>query len=179
VLSKVLTHCKARKPRSRSAKRGVGPITEATPFSISAIGKLLPTLRVVAGISSAEGIEFPTILVLDGAAELFIVAPNENRTGIASIVVTSGKIVYTGKGRIGARYSEVFGQTIPKDCSPGVEEDSGKVICRAPSSRHVHFVFSGANVLETLKRAHNTTMRPTIGARWFRLVKIIGLAACG
>ena len=122
---------------------GVGPITATTPFSIPVIAKLLPNLRVIAGVSSTEGEEFPTIRVLDGETELFVINPNGSEKGIGSIWVTNGKIVHNGKGRIGSLYSAIYGATISKECFPGGEESTGKVFCRASPSSHIRFVFIG------------------------------------
>ena len=81
-------------------EKGLGPITAATPFDLSEIARLLPTLRVIQGVASSEGIEFPTIRVMAGQVQLFIISPEEGNRRIASIVVSNGRVGHVGKGKV-------------------------------------------------------------------------------
>jgi hypothetical protein len=126
-------------------EQGVGPLNTTTPFDIARIAVLFPRLSVVAGVASTEGVEFPTIRIMDGQTQLFLVAPGEDRKTIGSIVVTNERILHDGRQKIGLAYSELYGAAISNQCFPGKEEDSGKIICRASSSSRVRFVFSGVS----------------------------------
>jgi len=127
------------------SESGVGPINGGTPFDIGTIQKLLPSLRVISGVSSAEGIEFPTIRVLEGQTELFVAGPDENRRKVGGIAVTSARVAHQGKGKVGSLFSEIYGESIPKDCLMGAEEESGNVICLLSSGSHIRFLFKGAS----------------------------------
>lgn len=123
-------------------EKGVGPITSTTPFKITTIAKLFPTLRVVAGTGSFEGFQFPTIRVFDGKTELFIIGQGKREKTIGGIAIKSDKVVYNGKGKIGSLYSDIYGDTVSDQCDPGAEDDTGKVFCRASPSSHIRFVFA-------------------------------------
>lgn len=127
------------------SEEGVGPINAATPFDIGAIQKLLPSFRVTSGVASTEGIEFPTIRVMDGETELFVIAPDENRRTIGSVVITSARVPHAGKGKVGALFSEIYGDSILSECFMGTEQESGNVICRLSPTSHIRFVFKGAS----------------------------------
>ncbi len=134
-----------RKAAITLTERGVGPITSRTPFRVAAIAKVLPGLKVVATRGSFEGFDFPTITVLDGETELFIIGPSEGEKSVGSVVVTSNQVLYNGKGRIGSLYSDIYGDSLSDKCVPGAEDDTGKVFCPAVSSSHIRFVFSPVN----------------------------------
>jgi hypothetical protein len=130
-------------PSLELTEKGLGPLTPDTPFSVPAIQKLLPNLRVIASESSTEGILFPIIKVTDGQTELFAIGPSEDGKHIFSFVVSSSRITLRDPGRIGSTYTEVFGNKVSDLCSEGKEELTGKVICKQSPTSHIRFLFDG------------------------------------
>jgi hypothetical protein len=145
-------------------EKGLGPLTSETAFSVSAIQKLLPSLRVVSGESSNEGVPFPIIKVMDRQTKLFDIGPSADRTHIASFAVTNNLILYRGTGKIGATYAEIFGNKGSDQCGPGKEELTGKVICYVSAGSHVLFLFDG--------NSQDDTVPPISLLRGYRVIEI-------
>jgi len=122
---------------------GVGPLNAGTPFKISAIAKLFPGLKVAAGVDMTEGMEFPTIEVIDSRGVLLEIVPVPNQSVIYSVMTKRKEVLHRGRGQIGSSYPEIFGAKLSKACSPGSEEMSDKLICQAPESDSIHLVFGG------------------------------------
>jgi hypothetical protein len=130
-------------PLLEVTETGVGPITSNTAFSVSHLKELFPNFKVVTTKSSSEGIEFPTITVLDGQTELLEAGPTEDGSRVAGVVIKSSRVTYRGRGKIGSSYSEVFGDAVSDLCFGGKEELDGMVICRASSTSHITYLFGG------------------------------------
>lgn len=123
--------------------KGLGEITATTRFDKKEIQGHLPGYVVKSDTSSTEGEEFPVLVVLDHKSILATINPTEDEKKIFSIRVTSNKISNALGPRIGMKFSSIYGSTVPKSCSAGMEELSGAVICQDPKSEHILYVFNG------------------------------------
>jgi hypothetical protein len=152
-----ITACAAARPQVSTAQRGpitplsiteagVGPITGSTPADVGQIAKLLPQFSVIRGVRYSEGDPYPVIRIMDGKTEVFHIVPDrEPAPGakIHAIVVESNRVSYAGKVRVGSTFAEIFGNTLPADCSMGMEESSFNVVCDAVPKGRARFEFSG------------------------------------
>ena len=119
----------------------LGPITVGTPFSAAELRSLFPAATVTEATGVTEGEPYPILRVAkDQTALLELRSADEIR--IYSVEIMAGARVGNLEVRHGAAYAEVFGQDASPDCVPGSEEQSGRVICPAPSSSHVSLVAS-------------------------------------
>ncbi len=64
-------------------------------------------------------------------------------SGFDSVEIASGVRVGNLGVRHGDTYHQVYGAVASSDCAPGGEEQSGQVICPAPSAPQVSLVFDG------------------------------------
>lgn len=123
--------------------KGLGEITATTKFDKKEIQGHLSGYVVKSDTSSTEGEEFPVLLVLDHESVLATINPTEDEKKIFSIRVTSNKIGNVLGPKIGMKFGDIYGSTVPKSCSAGMEELSGTVICQAPKSEHIFYIFDG------------------------------------
>ena len=123
--------------------KGLGGITRATRFHQTELQKALRGYHIKPEKRSTEGEPYPVFLVMDQKALLATINPTEDHKKIFSIRITSNKISNTHGPAIGTKYSAIYGGNVSKECAGGAEEMSGAVICPAPKSRNVGYVFRG------------------------------------
>jgi hypothetical protein len=124
-------------------EEGIGPITARTPFQVAALRRLLPEYSVARSRSGSEGEEFPVITVSRSGETLLVINPDGTGGDIASVVVTAKGIKTRSGVTVGSGFTEALAGQTPKRCVAGEEEMSGSVICPAPKSRHITYVFRG------------------------------------
>ena len=120
----------------------LGPITAGTPFSAAELRSLFPAATITEATGFTEGEPYPLLRVAEDHA-LLLELRSADGVGIHSVEIMAGVPVGNLDVRHGATYAEVFGVDSNPHCVPGVEEQSGRVICPAPSSSHVSLVFAG------------------------------------
>lgn len=120
----------------------LGPITAGTRFSAAELRSLFPGATVTEAAGATEGEPYPTLRVAEGQAPLLELRSTDG-SRIHSVEIMAGAAVGNLGVRHGDTYARVFGADMSPDCVPGTEEQSGQVICPAPSSSHVSLVFDG------------------------------------
>jgi hypothetical protein len=121
----------------------VGAISDKTAFDQKNIQKLFPNCVVKTVTSSSEGEEFPTLQIVENGDVLFVINPDMTNGSIYSIEIKSNRIKNDLGPGIGFTYSQIFKDSPSSDCTPGIEEYSGFIICRDFRSQHVYYLFSG------------------------------------
>lgn len=122
-------------------ENGVGKIQRNTPFDAAKISALLPGFEAHTFTAFMHGNPYPVIRITRHDKEVMIISPDEEKTGIASIAVLHPD-VKTPKGkRLGDPFEKVYDDT--SSCTPAEKELAGKVLCRAPESSHLFYLFSG------------------------------------
>lgn len=124
---------------------GLGPIVATTKFNQAAIQSLLPAYVVKNGKRTSEGESYKVFLITDKGKTLATVNPGDGGNGIFSIRIASTQIENALGHKLGTSYLGVFGANVNKACTAGEEELSGKVICPAPKSTHVSYLFKGVS----------------------------------
>jgi len=128
------------------SENGLGSISEKTGFNMKDIQKSLPGYTVKADKDYTVGDEFPIYVVMGKQGiPLATINPSGDEKGIFSIRVKSNVVLNTLGPKIGTTYLSVYGKVVDESCSPGMEEMSGAVICNAPKSKHIVYVFNGKN----------------------------------
>lgn len=120
----------------------LGPISAATRFSAAEFRSLFPAATVTEASGVTEGEPHPLLRVADDQGVLLEVSSADGRR-IHAVEIMAGVRVLNLDVRHGATFAEVFDAGPRPDCVPGIEEQSGQVICPAPSSSHVTLVFAG------------------------------------
>ncbi|MBI5245059.1 MAG: DUF1131 family protein [Elusimicrobia bacterium] len=128
------------KPELAVSAEGVGPLNAKTPFDAALIQEVLPGYVVTNDTSSTEGLQSPVIKVLDRQKEILVITPADRKT-IFSIRVKSGDVANALGPELGSAYSEIYKRGAAPHCSAGKEEESGLVVCPAPSAPNVLYVF--------------------------------------
>jgi hypothetical protein len=72
-----------------------------------------------------------------------VINPTSDYQHIFSVQIKSKTVKNQLEANLGSTYHEVYGNQRGQNCSPGVEEQSGKVICSALESKHIMYVFAG------------------------------------
>ncbi len=120
----------------------LGPITAGTPFSAAGLRSLFPAATVTEATGSTEGEPYPVLQVAEDHTP-FLELRSADGVRIDTVEIMAGARIGNLDVGHGAAFAEVFGNGPSPDCVPGIEEQSGQVICPAPSSSHVSLVFTG------------------------------------
>jgi hypothetical protein len=121
----------------------LGPITARTPFSAAELRSLFAGAVVTEATGASEGEPYPMLRIADGQRTLLEVRSADGNA-IHSVEIMPGAAVDNLGARHGETYAQVFAAGPRPACAPGVEEQSGQVICPAPGTNHVSLVFDGA-----------------------------------
>lgn len=120
----------------------LGPVTAATPFDADRLRRLFPDASLIETQDVSEGEPYPILRIeMDGVPWLEL--RSRDGASIHSVEILEAAEVARLPASHGARYEKLYiGQSAPS-CDPGMEEQSGLVICTAPLSDHVRLVFDG------------------------------------
>ncbi|MGB1010058.1 MAG: DUF1131 family protein, partial [Thiolinea sp.] len=70
--------------------------------------------------------------------------PDHRQQDVFSIVVHSNLIGNRLGHRLGDKYSEIYTYGKTEECGPGIEEWAGKVMCYAPQTGNILYLFAGS-----------------------------------
>ena len=121
----------------------VGPIDAGTPFNIHHFTQAFQGLNVSQQTSFQEGEAYPVIRIAKGAKTLITVNPNVDQTGIYSVLIEDNLVHNQLGHRLGNLFDNIYSYGKVEKCLAGQEELSGKVICYAPKTRNILYIFSG------------------------------------
>jgi Protein of unknown function (DUF1131) len=121
----------------------LGPITARTPFSAAELRSLFAGAVVTEATDASEGELYPMLRIADGDRTLLEIRSADGKA-IYSVEIMPGARVDNLGVRHGETYAQVFGAGPHAACEPGVEEQSGQIICPAPATSHVSLVFDGS-----------------------------------
>ena len=122
---------------------GLGGLKPNTPFSQDQIQQLFPNFDIVKDNRSTEGELFPIFRLRKDGQDILVINPTSDYQHIFSVQIKSKTVKNQLEANLGSTYHEVYGNQRGQNCSPGVEEQSGKVICSALESKHIMYVFAG------------------------------------
>jgi Protein of unknown function (DUF1131) len=121
----------------------LGPITARTPFGAAELRSLFAGAVVTEATDASEGEPYPMLRVADGNRTLLEIRSADGNA-IYSVEIMPGAPIDNLGVRHGETYAQVFGAGPRPVCAPGLEEQSGQVICPAPATDHLSLVFDGA-----------------------------------
>lgn len=167
----ILQGCSSSDDEWMITSEGIGPLNAETLFDYTTLEELLPNLRINQGLGTAEGERFEVMYVYNTDTEkMFTILPSEEvfsadkpadaeqtdadttvsdpiistlEKTIHSIEVHSPAYKTTEGFALNSLFSEIYPETGKAKCVPGAEESSGSVICTAPISDHIRFMFRG------------------------------------
>jgi len=130
---------------------GVGPLNGDTPFNFVRIGEAFQNYNVAQETHFLKGEKFPVITVKQRVTPLLSINPDYREEGVFSIVVHNN-LIGNGLGhQIGDKFNEIYSYGNTEECGPGMDEWVGKVMCYAPQTRNVLYLFSGNQQMEDNK----------------------------
>ncbi|UOG93482.1 MAG: DUF1131 domain-containing protein [Candidatus Thiothrix sulfatifontis] len=131
------------KPIEMLSVDGIGPINGNTPFNLHDITMAFQGLNVAQRINYAEGQEYPIITVSQDLKPLLSINPDAKHEKVFSVMVHDN-LIGNGLGHaLGSRFNEVYAYGETEECRAGAEELSGKVLCYAPKTGNVLYLFGG------------------------------------
>jgi hypothetical protein len=133
----------AVKPLEMLSADGVGPINGETPFNLHDITMAFQGLNVAQRTNFSEGAEYPVITVSKDLKPLLSINPDVKQEKVFSIMVHDNLIGNRIGHPIGAKFTDVYTANSTEECGAGSEELSGKVLCYAPKTGNVLYLFGG------------------------------------
>lgn len=125
------------------ADGALGPLDADTPFAAETLAAAFPASTIVDADGMTEGERYPALRVVREEEPLLEIRSRDGAR-ISSVEILDPDAVAGLDLRRGATFAEVFPPGVEPGCDPGVEEISGRVVCRAPSSPQILLVFAGA-----------------------------------
>lgn len=127
---------------------GVGPINAQTPFNIHQITLAFQDsdYHVEQRQTRTEGDDYPVIRVSKGTDTLLLINPTLDQKTIFSVLIKDKRVGNTLGHALGAEFGSVYEYGHVEQCMAGVEDLSGKVLCYAPKSANVLYMFSDNKV---------------------------------
>ncbi len=122
---------------------GVGPLNADTPFNLIRIGDAFQDFNVAQETHFAEGEKYPVITVKQQVKPLLSINPDFQQKNIFSIIVHD-KLIGNKLGHaLGTRFADIYTYGKTEECGPGLEEWAGKVMCYAPQTGNILYLFAG------------------------------------
>jgi hypothetical protein len=133
------------KPLFMLSTAGVGPVNADTPFNLRKITAAFETyqLSVEQLKTFSEGEAYPVMRISDKGKVLMLINPDVKQNKVFSVMVKDNRIGNTLNHNIGQKYGDIYRYGQIEECAPGVEELSGKVLCYAPKTGNILYLFSG------------------------------------
>ena len=122
---------------------GIGPINATTSFNMHQITLAFSDYGVVEELNYHSGSPFPVIRISEGVKTIMTIIPDASQQNIFSIIIEDNLIINSLGHRLGINYSEVYTDGKNEDCQAGANDMSGKVICYAPKTPNILYVFNG------------------------------------
>ncbi len=128
---------------------GVGPINATTSFNMHQMTLAFNDFNVVEELNYDAGSPFPVIRISEGVKTLMTIIPDASQQNIFSIIVEDNLIINSLGHHLGTNYSDVYANGQHEDCQAGTNDMSGKVMCYAPKTPNILYVFNGARAGES------------------------------
>ena len=125
------------------AASGIGPINASTSFNMHQMTLAFNNLNVVEELNYHGGAPFPVIRISEGVKTIMTIIPDSSQQNIFSVIVEDNMVVNSLGHHLGSNYSEVYTYGQNEECQSGVDDMLGRVICYAPKTPNVLYVFNG------------------------------------
>jgi len=122
---------------------GIGPINATTSFNMHQLTLAFSDYSVVEEANYQEGTPFPVIRIYEGVKTIMTIIPDATRQNIFSVIVEDNIVSNNLGHHLGSVYNEVYAYGQTEECQPGSEDMAGKVLCYAPKTPNILYVFTG------------------------------------
>ncbi len=131
------------KPLEMLSVDGIGPINAQTPFNLHEINMAFQGFNVAQQTNYSEGEQYPVITVSKDLKKLLTINPDAKHEKIFSVMVQDNLIGNRLGHSIGTKFVDIYTYGQASECAAGAEELSGKVLCYAPQTGNILYLFGG------------------------------------
>lgn len=132
------------KPLEMLSADGIGPLNAETTFNLHELTMVFQGLNVTQRTNYSEGEQYPVIQVAKGLKTLLTINPDLQQEKIFSVQVHDNLIGNQLGHGIGMKFADIYAYDQLEDCGAGAEEMSGKVLCYAPKTPNILYLFAGS-----------------------------------
>jgi hypothetical protein len=129
---------------------GVGPINAQTAFNIHQITLAFEEHRYnveqIQHYSEGESLSYPTIRVSKNTDTLLVITPNESQRRIFSVLIKDRRVGNVLGHTLGMAYGVIYAYGSREQCTLGQADLAGKVLCYAPKSGNIIYLFKDNNL---------------------------------
>ena len=122
---------------------GIGPINATTSFNMHQMTLAFNEYSVVEEVNFLEGNPFPAIRISEGVKTIMNIIPDAAHKNIFSVIVEDNIIQNSLGHHLGTFYNQVYTYGQNEQCQMGAADMSGKVLCYAPNTPNILYVFNG------------------------------------
>lgn len=122
---------------------GVGPLNAQTPFNLVKIGDAFQDYNVAEETHFMDGEKYPVITVRQQVKPLLSINADYQQKNIFSVVVHDKSIGNKLGHTLGMRFVDIYPAGQLEQCALGMDEWANKVLCYAPKSTNILYVFAG------------------------------------
>lgn len=122
---------------------GIGPINATTSFNMHQMTLAFSSYSVVEEVNYTEGNPFPAIRISEGVNTILKIIPDASQQGIYSVFVEDNIIKNSLGHPLGTIYNDIYAYGQNEKCQLGSQDLSGKMLCYAPKSPNILYVFNG------------------------------------
>lgn len=123
---------------------GIGPINATTSFNMHQMTLAFNNYSVVEEVNYSEGNPFPAIRISEGVNTILNIIPDASQQNIYSVMIEDNIVKNSLGHHLGSLYNEIYTYGQNEQCQAGVEDMAGKVLCYAPKTPNILYVFNGS-----------------------------------
>lgn len=122
---------------------GVGPINASTPFNMHQVTLAFQDYSVTEYTQFKKESSTPVIRVSEDGKPLLLINPDNSHKKIFSIFILDNTIGNSLGHKLGVLYNKIYKYEETEPCIAGTDDFLGKVLCMAPKTKNILYVFSG------------------------------------
>ncbi|WP_299876284.1 DUF1131 family protein [uncultured Cocleimonas sp.] len=122
---------------------GIGPINATTSFNMHQMTLAFSDYSVVEEVNFQDGNPFPAIRISEGVKTILNIIPDAAHKNIYSVIIEDNIIQNSLGHHLGTLYNKVYTYGQNEQCQAGYSDMSGKVLCYAPNTPNILYVFNG------------------------------------
>lgn len=122
---------------------GIDSINAESAFNMHEITVAFSNYNVVEELNYHLGSPYPVIRVSKGVKTLLIINPDKSQKKIFSVIVEDNLINNSLGHRLGTTFNNIYTYGQTEDCQLGSEDMAAKVLCYAPNTPNILYIFNG------------------------------------
>ena len=124
---------------------GIGPINATTSFNMHQMTLAFSDYNVVEEVNYLQGHPYPAIRISKGIKTIMNIIPDASQKNIYSVIIEDNIIKNSLGHYLGTAYNKVYAYGQNEKCQAGTDDMSGKVLCYAPKTPNILYVFNGTD----------------------------------